>query len=265
MAEAFYLPLGRDRFQPTEHTSGPWTPDAQHFGPPSALLVRALEAVPSERETQLGRVTIEILGPAPLTELTVTSRLERPGRSVELLSAELVAGSRAVARASAWRLSSRDTTDVAAGTAEPLPPVEDCGPAEWPRDWHGGYLRAMEWRAIKGDLRGFGPASVWARQRVPLVDGEKPSALPRLFTVADSGNGVSNRLDPRQWWFINPELTVHLLREPIGEWIGLDADTVLGPSGVGMATSTLHDAGGQVAGGSQTLLVRRREPPAQQS
>lgn len=80
MAEAFYLPLGQGRFQPTEHTSGPWTPQAQHFGPPSALLVRALEGVPAERETQLGRVTIEILGPAPLRELTVTARLERPGR-----------------------------------------------------------------------------------------------------------------------------------------------------------------------------------------
>ncbi|EHR51062.1 hypothetical protein SacmaDRAFT_2823 [Saccharomonospora marina XMU15] len=263
MAEAFYLPLGQDRFQPTEHTSGPWTPQAQHFGPPSALLVRALEAIPSERETQLGRVTIEILGPAPLRELTVTARLERPGRSVELLSAELLAGSRAVARASAWRLSSNDTGAVAAGAAAPLPAVADCGQARWPSDWLGGYLHAMEWRTARGDLCDPGPAAVWARQRVPLVDGEKPSALQRLFTVADSANGVSNRLDPSQWWFINPELTVHILREPIGEWIGLDAATVIGPAGVGTATSTLHDEGGQVATGSQALLVRRRESAAQ--
>ena len=79
MADAFYLPLGGGRFSPTEHTAGPWTPDAQHFGPPSALLVRALEEIDGGPPRQLARLTVEILGPAPLTELTVRARLERPG------------------------------------------------------------------------------------------------------------------------------------------------------------------------------------------
>src|SRR4051812_41651780 len=120
MAEsAFYLPLGQDRFLPTGHTAGPWSPDAQHFGPPSALLVRALEALPAERKSMLARVTVEILGPAPLTEMTVRAKIERPGRSVELLTAELESGERAVARASAWRIVSSDTREVA--TAVPSP------------------------------------------------------------------------------------------------------------------------------------------------
>lgn len=258
MPDAFYLPLGEGRFLPTEHTSGPWTPDAQHFGPPSALLVRALEEVPGEHATHLARVTVDILGPAPLTELTVTSRLERPGRSVELVSAELATADRVVARASAWRIIASDTTAVTVGAAGPLPPVDDCPPADWPRDWHGGYLRAVEWRAARGAVRSAGPAAVWARQRVPLVDGEKPSPLQRLFTVADSGSGVSNELHPHQWWFINSELTVHVQREPIGEWIGLDAATIIGPHGVGTAQTALHDADGQVATGTQALMVRRR-------
>ncbi|PXY22427.1 thioesterase family protein [Prauserella muralis] len=259
MTDAFYLPLGGGRFQPTQHTSGPWSPDAQHFGPPSALLVRALEELPAERETMLARVTIEILGPAPLAELAVRAVTERPGRSVELLSAELTAGGRPVARAAAWRLATADTSEQAAGSAPALPPAEDCPQAAWPSGWGSGYLDAMEWRSAgDADIARPGPATVWARQRVPLVDGEKPSPLQRLFTVADSGNGVSNRLDWRAWLFINSELTVHVQREPSGEWIGLDAATVIGPHGVGTARSTLHDAAGQVANGSQALLVRRR-------
>ena len=220
--DAFYLPLGGERFLPTEHTSGPWSPDAQHFGPPSALLVRALEEVPAEREMMLSRVTVEILGPAPLRELTLTARLERPGRAVEYLSAELATDERVVARASAWRLA------------------------------------AIDWRAISGAVAGHGAAAVWARQRVALVDGEKPSGLQRLFTIADSGSGVSGRLDPARWWFINSELTVHLQRPPSGEWIGLDATTTIGPNGVGTATSRLCDESGQVALGAQALLVRPR-------
>jgi hypothetical protein len=258
LADAFYLPLGNGRFSPTGHTVGPWAPDAQHFGPPSALLVRALEEVEGGHALQLARVTVEILGPAPLTELSVRAELVRPGRSVELLSAELAAGDRVVARASAWRMATADTTAVAAGTAKTLPSPEGVPEAAWPDGWRGGYLDAMEWRAVAGDPSRPGPATVWARQRVTLVDGEKPSPLQRLFTVADSGNGVSNFLDPREWWFINTDLTVHLHREPVGEWIGLDAMTTVGPHGVGTATSELHDLTGRLATGAQALLVRPR-------
>lgn len=258
MADAFYLPLGGGRFSPTEHTVGPWTPDAQHFGPPSALLVRALEELGAGQGKQLARVTVEILGPAPLTELSVRARVERPGRSVELLSAELDGGGRTVARASAWRITTSDTTGIMASGAETLSAPEDAPATHWPESWGAGYVDAVEWRAVAGGLDVSGPITAWARQRVTLVDGEKPSPLQRLFVVADSANGASNFLDPRQWWFINSELTVHLQREPAGEWIGLDAATLVGPNGIGTSTSTLHDTQGPVGTGAQALMVRPR-------
>lgn len=255
---AFYLPLTENRYQPTQRTAGPWTPGAQHFGPPSALLVRALEGLPRERPSELARVTVEILGPAPLTELTVDARVERPGRSVELLVAELRSGSRAVARASAWRIGATDTAQIANLPGSDWPKPEDCPPAHWPDSWLAGYLTAVEWRAVSHDIVEPGPAAVWARQLVPLVDGEEPTPLQRLFAIADSGNGVSNSLDVHGWWFINSELTVHLQRAPQGEWIGLDAVTTIGPGGIGAATSTLRDLEGPVGSGAQALMVRPR-------
>lgn len=258
MPDAFYLPLGDGRFCPTEHTSGPWSSDTQHFGPPSALLVRALEEIDGGHSRQFARVTVEILGPAPLTELTVRARMERPGRSVELMSAELLDGTRPIARASAWRMATSDTTAIVANTAEALPPPDGMPESVWPEGWSSGYLNAMEWRTVSGDVAKPGPAAVWARQRVALVEGQQPSPLQRLFTVADSGNGISNFLDPRKWWFINTDLTVHIQRKPAGEWIGIDAITLAGPHGVGTATSVLHDMTGQVATGAQALLVRPR-------
>ncbi|GAB2970790.1 thioesterase family protein [Amycolatopsis acidiphila] len=255
---AFYLPLGEDLYQPTQHTAGPWVPGAQHFGPPSALLVRALEGVPRERESELARVTVEILGPAPLTELSVAARVERPGRSVELLVAELRSGTRVVARASAWRVVASDTAEIATLPSGGWPKPEDCPPAGWPESWLTGYLTAVEWRSVSGEITEPGPAAVWGRQRVALVDGEEPTPLQRLFAVADSGNGASNFLDARHWWFINSELTVHLQRPPQGEWVGLDAVTTLGPAGIGTATSTLRDLEGPVGFGAQALMVRPR-------
>jgi hypothetical protein len=116
----------------------------------------------------------------------------------------------------------------------------------------------MEWSTVKGGFGQPGPATVWVRQRVALVDGESPTGLQRLMAVADSGNGVSNLVDPWAWFFINTELTVHTWRMPAGEWIGLDANTTIGPQGIGVATSTLHDQDGPVGHGSQALLVRPR-------
>ncbi len=252
----FYEPLGDDRFRSTVHTTGPWSPLTQHLGPPSALLVRALERLPSAAPMTIARVTVEILGPVPIGELSVRATVDRPGRSVEMLSASLSADGREVVRARAWRIVRSDSSTVAADIDAPLAPPASGRPMGRPDGWGAGYLDVMEWRALSGALGEPGPACVWARQTVPLVADETPSGLQRLFVVADSGNGVSNRLDPRKWLFINSELSVHVYREPDGEWIGLDAATAIGADGVGVATSVLHDVSGPVGRGAQALLVR---------
>ena len=80
MDSAFFVPDG-DRFVSTELTRGPWDPDAQHAGPPAALIARALERCPSPADPgapwQIGRVTFEILRSVPIAPLTVSSA---PGR-----------------------------------------------------------------------------------------------------------------------------------------------------------------------------------------
>ncbi len=45
MPDAFYERDG-ERFLATELTRGPWDPDAQHAGPPAALLGRDVAVVP---------------------------------------------------------------------------------------------------------------------------------------------------------------------------------------------------------------------------
>jgi hypothetical protein len=252
----FYEPLGEGRFQSTVHTTGPWSATTQHLGPPSALMVRAMEQLPTSSPMMIARVTVEILGPVPVAELSVTAAVDRPGRSVELLSASLSAGGRVVARARAWRIVRSDTSPVAVDVESPLAPPSAGEVMVRPEGWGAGYLDVMEWRALSGSLGEPGPATVWGRQTMPLVGSESPSGLQRLLTVADSGNGVSNRLDPRKWLFINAELTVHVYREPVDEWIALDAVTAIGPDGVGSAFSVLHDLSGPVGRGAQALLIR---------
>jgi hypothetical protein len=255
-ADAFYEPLGGGVFRSTEHTVGPWAATDQHAGPPAALLVRGIEAV-VPADGRLARITVDLLRGVPVADLEVRARVVRPGRSVQLAEAELLADGRPVARMTAWWHQVTDTGAVA-GPAVPAPPLPDRAMTAVP-PWTGwGYVDAVEWRRVVGGFDGPGPATVWARLRHPLVSGEQPTGLQRLLAVADSGNGVSWELDVSRWLFVNTDLTVHVLRPPTGEWICLDAVTRVGADGSGVATSRLSDQDGAVAFGAQALLVRPR-------
>jgi Thioesterase-like superfamily len=263
VTDAFFLPTDDpERFTATPHTEGPWGAGLQHAGPPSALVTRAVERAPSsvEGETQIARLTVEILGAVPVEELTVRASVVRPGRSVELVEAEALAGGRAVLRARAWRIRSApvELPPTAHRAPEP-PPLRPAVETRFQDPmWRSGYLKAIEWRFVSGTFERSGPALVWARQRIPLVAGEEPSPTQRLVVLADSGNGLSRVLDVADWWFINTDLTLHLQRPPAGEWMCVRARTVLGDRGVGVAESLLYDAGGRVGRGAQALLVGPR-------
>jgi hypothetical protein len=98
------------------------------------------------------------------------------------------------------------------------------------------------------------------RMRYPLVEGEPPSALTRVLIAADSGNGISNVLDFRDYLFVNVDLTVHLLRYPIGEWVCLAAATSIDSGGIGLADSGLYDGQGRIGRAVQSLFVNPRRP-----
>lgn len=257
-AEAFFLPDG-DGFVATELTQGPWDVGAQHAGPPSALLGRALERCEARDDAMIARVTLEILRPVPIARLRTEARVLRPGRSVTLLEGALSDDQGPVMLARAWRIRTQDI-GASAGLEPPPPQMPDAqGDEQFFRGWDSvGYHTAMEWRFSRGAFLQPGPATVWMRLRQPLVAGEEISPLVRVLAAADSGNGVSAVLDFRRYIFINTDLTVHLHRHPAGEWVRLDAKTVAQTHGVGMAESALHDEQGPLGRAVQSLLLTQR-------
>ena len=255
----FYVREGSDRFVSQPSTAGPWGPQAQHGGPPAALLTLGVEALARDEERVVGRLTMELLGPVPVGPLRMEAAVVRPGRSVELCEATLYDEQRGrpCARAAAWLFPATD-----AGPGPDLVPLPhgpaDGSPDDRPTSWSGGYLDAVDWRWISGSVLEPGPAVVWMRPQVDLVAGEPMSPVQRLMSCVDSASGVSAALDPAAWAFLNTELTVHVLRPPIGEWVCLDAATTLGPGSVGLATAHVYDVGGLVARSAQALLVQKR-------
>jgi hypothetical protein len=254
VTDALYLPTSDpDLFTATRSTQGPWDPTLQHGGPPSALLARAAERAPASWPGTVVRLAVEILGPVPIGEVRIDSHVARSGKSVELVEAELSAGSRTAAKVRAWRIRTAELdlpALVAVPTDRPPLPSERVEAEHWP----SGFLEAMDFRYTTGGWAIPGPATMWAKLLVPLVEGEPTSALQRLMTLADCGNGVSSSL-PAGWMFINPDLTVHLARYPQGEWMCIDAATTVDPNGFGVATSTLYDLSGRVGHGAQSLFI----------
>ncbi len=171
---ASFVPVGNGTWRATAHTTGPWDERAQHGGPPSALLGRAIQRCAPRDDMIVTRFTCEILGAIPVGDLDVQARLVRPGRSVEFLEAVASAGGRDVARASAWRVL-RTTSETVLPLSDPPPALPDRAvgaPAEaagstgtCPRSSGG---RSAGTSASRGRPRsGPGCATPWSRTRRP--------------------------------------------------------------------------------------------------
>src|SRR5205085_12121573 len=123
------------------------------------------------------------------------------------------------------------------GDPEPVPEISlparvEAGPeagAPAPRftDWTMFGGDAIELRFVRGSFSKPGPATAWFRLKTAVVDGEPVSQLQRAMAAADFGNGISAAVSWDDFTFVNPELTVFLLREPEGAWIANDAMTAI--------------------------------------
>lgn len=258
--DPLFVPEGGN-WLPTGSSRGPWDEGSLHGGPIAALVVRALEALEAPGPMRLARLTVELLRPVPLEPLSLDARVVRPGRKVGMLEAEVRLASDgtllALARAQRIRVASVDFPDPGHGEPPPLPEQPAAiDPSE--SDLRTYHRDAVEHRFAGGVFGVPGPAFDWIRLRVPVVPDEEPSPWQRAAAAADFGNGLSGLLpfDGRSL-FINPDLTVYLWREPVGEWIGLDAETRASEDGIGMAESQLWDRDGPIGRGLQSLFLDR--------
>jgi hypothetical protein len=249
-----------DVLVPAGHARGPWDPEAMHGGAPAALLARAVEGLaPGMR---LARLTVEFLGAVPLLPLSIEAEVAKPGNRFRVAEASITAAGREVARARAdlLRIDHIDGLPPSDGAAAPL----QRGPDDVEREefatltGEGFGTSAMELRFTEGTFDEPGPAVAWFRFARALVEGEKPSPAQLAVAAADFGNGVSRLLDWNEWLFVNTDLTVHLHRDPEGEWVALDARTILEPNGSALAVSTLHDTKGPIGLAAQSLFVAPR-------
>ncbi len=256
--DSYFIALGDGRYMPTAHSGGAWRDDELHLAPVAGLLVHHMERwrrANADPSLVFSRFGFEVLGQIAREEIVLSTEVVRPGRTIELIETTAVIGGRTTIRARAWLLQQSDTSEIAGHEFVSLPAPESCLQASPLGDWSGGFIASVEAR-LAGEWRP-GRARTWMRGRHALVSGETAEPLAEFAKMLDTANGVAVRESPERWMYPNVDLSLHLFRIPVGEWVGLDTRVAFGASGVGLTSSVMHDAQGPVGTIHQSTTLRR--------
>jgi len=251
------------RMLPSSLAGGPWNPEHQHGGAVSGLLTRALDRIESPVPMRLVRITVEMFRGVPLRPLRIETRTTRAGKRIQSVEADLFDGELQVARATGLRIRIDDSLDGLAAGGEHVPPI---GPPpervvphrpDFALDVMPGFIRAVDIRIDRPKETGL-PSRVWARLRCRFVEGEPVSPIVQLATLVDFTSGTGNILDYTRHTSINPDLSIHVLREPRSEWVGMRGITLRAADGVGLSSAELFDLEGPIGRAQASLLLDRR-------
>lgn len=268
MTEALFLRDG-ELYVPTPECGSPWSPRQLHGGPVVGLMAHAVEQAPDNAGLHLARLTVDLLRPAPNSPLTVSTRLVRGGRRLQVMEASLFAGETEVTRASALFLENRPVTvpeHARFPAAELEPPT---GPVTASISEAGGWqdryspvgLHSTAKAVILEGVNGQGQGLAWMRLPLPLVQGVKTSPPVMAATLCDFGNGVGQLNLSSELGCINTDVSLYLHRDPVGEWLGLDARSRMQETGVGLVETTLFDSLGPVGKLLQAIITMKAPGP----
>jgi hypothetical protein len=249
-----------NRAEVSPNATGPWDPRMQHGSAPAGLAVWAAEAIPVPVPMRIARVTVDLMRPVPLKPLVIEREVLREGRKIQLCAIRLLADGVVVAAASVLKVKAQ--AHALPGDIADLPvdlPGPDRSREETAMFSSSEFVGGMSVRSARGKFGVKGPGAIWYRVNRPLIEGAGISQAMRAVIAADFCNGTSAALDFREWTFINADLTVSMAREPVGEWVLLDADCWIGPDGAGLAMARLADRCGYFGRAAQSLVVEKRQ------
>ena len=220
---------------------------------------------------EVARITVELLRPVPVEPLLVEADVVRPGRKVQLVEATVRHA--AIGHRGGPGPGAADPVGTGPLPEDPLlalEPPPDPGPsASRPRGSPlRRRLRRLPQLTASSTASPPGPGSTPARSRCGSGcwcrwwPARSPAPLQRVAAAADFGNGVSRVLSWETHMFINPELTVHLLRPAVGR-----VDLPRRPHASSAATASAWPRApctttrGRIGRSVQSLLVEARLTP----
>ena len=262
--EALYRREGA-AFVGSNATQSSWNPGAQAGGAVLALLGHVLEDVATLTPMSLSRLTVDLVRPVPIGEpLHVEHVVIREGKVIQVVDSVVRSAGVECVRARTLRIRDHDMSDGVSPTSttsddgllESLPAPLDL-PSTGDIDGVAGFLGSgAELRRTTGE--DGGPSVAWVRLRIPVVAGEPVRPTSRVTAPMDCVNllGVSGL--PPSITAINPDVSAHVVRAPIGEWVALVGDTRFNAlDGHGFSMGMLVDDAGVFGVTSTSQVVQR--------
>lgn len=242
---------------------GPWNPRHANGSSALALLCHCLGTVPTLTEMSLARFTVDLMRPVPVgAPLTVSTRVAREGKKLQIVELALIHDGVECVLATALRLREAELAgsqgQLPLGSTDHQPTARITSPdssiklRDLRPDARGALLATDIRRATRDD----GAFATWVNITIDIVAGEPITPTERLGFCADfvSLIGVGKQGDDLS--MINPDVTTHILRQPVGEWIAITGDTRFDHlTGRGVSVGELSDERGIFAVASATQLV----------
>lgn len=259
MTDSFFTTEDQQWFKPTIHTRGPWDINSCHAGPPTGLIARAMEQlIPDKR---LIRLSVDLLRPIPFEGFSIAASTARDGRSVATTTATLLdKDGRVMVSASGLHMIEQTPEYAYPTHSGSIGTPSDAAPGPFPiqtlHDQPAFNGTGVEMRYPEGQNKEPGPTIAWMKT-VPLLENEQASPFQRICPLADCGNAFGRNADPAEVSFINPDLTIVLHRDPVGEWLGSQSVGYWEPTGQGLADALLFDENGVVGRAMQTVLLKK--------
>ena len=239
-----------DSWIPSPEAKGPFP--GQHGGAIAGVLAACLEE--EARHLQAGialQSSTLLLRPAPVEPCAISIATVRAGGRVTVLAATLRIGGKDYALAQAifvrpqdigeWPLPNMEIQEPSSLELVPRPTKYEYGSAPWFRD-------TVDIRQANGTF--------WLRSLKPVVSPLSP--LARVCAHADWASGLSEQdspESPKVGGFPNADLSIHLGREPRGEWIGLRPKSHWYANGMGMTDTEILDTCGPIGRACHTLVL----------
>jgi hypothetical protein len=246
---AHFTQIAPDRFLPTSIAQSHWGED--HLNGPAlvALVARTLEEAYGLDDFMPARLTVDLFKAARGVETTATTRLVRDGRRVRNSECELIQDGVVVVRAVLvqYRRSAAPRGEEWSPTTSFTPPSDGAGERAMSIGSDDGG-----WSHLIADHQNTSRKRTFNRT-VDVVSGIKNTPFVNAAMAAEGTSLVTN-LGSAGVGYINGDLTVALARLPLGDWIGVQADSHWVADGVGVGTATLFDHAGPFGSGTVTAI-----------
>jgi len=255
-----------DLYHPTPLAAGPWDPRSIHGRLFCGLIAEAVEVHHGDPAFQVSRLTTDLFRLAMLQPLLVQTTLVRDGNRIRVADASITGeDGMELARGSVVMLkrAAPPEGEVWSPDIPPMPHPDSLETYQDPpnrRAVNGQpFVSTWESRPAGGDFRGRGPKRAWMRERHQLVAGEDPSPIVRLALAGDMANPYANISDVGLG-YVNADVSIHAVRDPVGEWIGLDTSGHFDAEGVAIGECIVHDVNGPLGRLSVCAVAQPKRP-----